>query len=680
MVKICAEYVWCDVNGLYRSKTKIIELKGLDSRLDVTTYPKWNYDGSSTQDAMNMEFNEITECQLYPISIYPDPFRDSDTDVIVWCYNTFLKPDIDKYESIMNNKSSKNNSNNDSNNNSNSESNKDDNSESNNDSNSESNNDSYSKSNNDYNNTRSDSDSSAVENINFHKEKNHNYNRIQKRFELGLSQLNDLDYIKVMNEYPINTNMKYAIKCFDTIFKKHEPMFGFEQEFFMINPETSMPYGFIDRITQNNQKSYFWEIIDTLLNFMFGFNDKYIPISGKQGPYYCGIGNQYAFQREFLEDTLKKSILMGLSITGMNYEVAPGQAEFQVCHTGIEACNQLHMMRYLLLRNGEFYDVNISFKSQEIPSCEFNNSGCHTNFSTKNMRINNYDLINENNNNDPSLSIGQKTLTNFVGLDYIMSVCKSFDTDICNDKDEFEYVFGKDNTDRLDGENETSEWYDYSIGIGTRCTSIRIPIGVALSGKGYLEDRRPGSNVCPYAISCWLMNQVIHHDYMINKYSYYYYNKEDREDFTDTDSDTDTDTDSDLNKNNNSGSKKVLNDNKCPCGIQNNKCNNENYNTCTNSLDSDNVPSVSCQLDSNINDTLDTQDRLETNVDDYYINNKNKINSINETSFSKNQNNSLTKNLENMNSKSLNNKPTDMSTYIGSLLFGKSSSSAKKEN
>ena len=105
----------------------------------------------------------------------------------------------------------------------------------------------------------------------------------------------------------------------------------------------------------------------------------------------------------------------------------------------------------------------------------------------------------ENKNIDMNIKVSTNEDTNelldntnekLVGLNYIMSVCNSFDKDICNDKTDFEYVFGKDNTNRLDGENETSEWYDFRVGIGTRDTSVRIPIGVALSGFGYLRRQK----------------------------------------------------------------------------------------------------------------------------------------------------------------------------------------------
>ena len=198
---------------------------------------------------------------------------------------------------------------------------------------------------------------------------------------------------------------------------------------------------------------------------------------------------------EVLEDCMNKALQMGLSITGFNYEVAPGQAEFQVCDYGIDACHQLMMLRYLLIANGESYGIKISFDNCVIPGGKYNHSGCHTNFSTSKMRTRdtpeNEDLV---------------------GLEYIKDVINNFDTDILDNRQDFEEVFGNGVTQRLAGDLETSSWRRFNWGFGTRCTSIRIPISVARNGYGYLEDRRPGANVDPYAIVNWLTEQVIEYE------------------------------------------------------------------------------------------------------------------------------------------------------------------------
>jgi len=42
----------------------------------------------------------------------------------------------------------------------------------------------------------------------------------------------------------------------------------------------------------------------------------------------------------------------------------------------------------------------------------------------------------------------------------------------------------------------------FSYGCGNRAASFRIPTSVmASNGKGYIEDRRPASNIDPYVVS-----------------------------------------------------------------------------------------------------------------------------------------------------------------------------------
>ena len=84
-------------------------------------------------------------------------------------------------------------------------------------------------------NTDTNKNNDIVSNTNNNETEIHekfNKNRIDERFNMGLSHLDDFEYLKTMNEYPINKNMLYAIKGFKTIYKDHEPMFSFEQEFY----------------------------------------------------------------------------------------------------------------------------------------------------------------------------------------------------------------------------------------------------------------------------------------------------------------------------------------------------------------------------------------------------------------------------------------------------------------
>ena len=56
-------------------------------------------------------------------------------------------------------------------------------------------------------------------------------------------------------------------------------------------------------------------------------------------------------------------------------------------------------------------------------------------------------------------------------------------------------VYGADNDLRLTGRHETGHISSFSSGVANRGASIRIPRHVAHKGFGYLEDRRPASNI-----------------------------------------------------------------------------------------------------------------------------------------------------------------------------------------
>jgi len=62
-------------------------------------------------------------------------------------------------------------------------------------------------------------------------------------------------------------------------------------------------------------------------------------------------------------------------------------------------------------------------------------------------------------------------------------------------------VYGLDNHLRLTGSNETCSINEFRWGIGDRTASIRIPSSINdKTTPGYLEDRRPASNVDPYQV------------------------------------------------------------------------------------------------------------------------------------------------------------------------------------
>ena len=156
----------------------------------------------------------------------------------------------------------------------------------------------------------------------------------------------------------------------------------------------------------------------------------------------------------------------------------PGQWEYQVGPTeGIAIGDQLWMSRYLLQRVGEDFNVTISFAPKLFD--DWNGSGCHTNFSTETMRA----------------GTG--------GMKYIEDMMAKF-----ADKHTVHIgLYGDDNQKRLTGIHETSSMDTFSFGVSNRAASFRIPTQVAHdNGKGYIEDRRPASNIDPYIVGAMLVN------------------------------------------------------------------------------------------------------------------------------------------------------------------------------
>lgn len=79
--KVLAEYVWADAVGNTRSKTRTLPT---DRTKAVEDLPKWNFDGSSTDQAPG----DDSEVILRPVRIFRDPFRprsDGVDNILVMC-------------------------------------------------------------------------------------------------------------------------------------------------------------------------------------------------------------------------------------------------------------------------------------------------------------------------------------------------------------------------------------------------------------------------------------------------------------------------------------------------------------------------------------------------------------------------------------------------------------------
>ena len=79
--KALAEYVWVDAAGNCRSKTRTLPVARTES---VESLPRWNFDGSSTNQAPG----DDSEVILRPCRIFRDPFRprnDGVDNILVMC-------------------------------------------------------------------------------------------------------------------------------------------------------------------------------------------------------------------------------------------------------------------------------------------------------------------------------------------------------------------------------------------------------------------------------------------------------------------------------------------------------------------------------------------------------------------------------------------------------------------
>lgn len=251
----------------------------------------------------------------------------------------------------------------------------------------------------------------------------------------------------------VTNNRVNALEIFNK-YKNEKPMYGIEQEFFLSDVDYK-PL-FVKEIQQTKDGA--WD---------------------PQGNYYCGIGARNIIGRQFIEEALELCVYAELNITGMNAEVAPGQWEFQVCATGIDVCDQLYILRYILQRLAEKYDWTINFHPKPVEG-DWNGSGCHVNFSTENMR-------NEN------------------GMDHILNGIEK----LAKKHEEHMSVYGTDNEKRMTGKHETADYNSFNYGVANRGASIRIPVDTATNKKGYFEDRRPASNMDPYLVTSKILETVM---------------------------------------------------------------------------------------------------------------------------------------------------------------------------
>lgn len=236
----------------------------------------------------------------------------------------------------------------------------------------------------------------------------------------------------------------------------------------------------------------------------FGFEQEYTLFKGSrplgfgedrrfpaaQGPYYCGVGADEVFGRDLVEDHLSKCLAAGIKITGINAEVMPGQWEFQVGgpdQDALTASDHLWVARWLLYRLGEQYGIHATLDPKPVPG-DWNGAGMHTNFSTAQMRGSRFDEAD--------------MLPGPFGMKAIEQWCSKARGRVT----EHLAAYGDGIEMRLTGKHETCSYKEFRWGVSDRTASIRIPLAARQTGSGYLEDRRPNANACPYRVAAAVLS------------------------------------------------------------------------------------------------------------------------------------------------------------------------------
>lgn len=247
-------------------------------------------------------------------------------------------------------------------------------------------------------------------------------------------------------------------------------------------PHSSNTRAKLREITKNHLNKEFWFGIE---QEYFIYETELKPYNwpegypNPQGRYYCGIGGDVAWGREISDNHLNTMLDFGICVSGTNGEVAPSQWEYQIGPGDpLLIADYLWFSRYLLNLEAEKHKLNIKLNPKPIKG-DWNGSGAHVNFSTKQMR-------------------------EHMSQEYLDGLIESLR--ITHEEHIAEY--GEYNHERLTGLHETCSIKEFKAGYADRTCSIRIPNSVKIEGKGYLEDRRPAANLDPYKALAKLIETI----------------------------------------------------------------------------------------------------------------------------------------------------------------------------
>jgi glutamine synthetase len=259
---------------------------------------------------------------------------------------------------------------------------------------------------------------------------------------------------EVMNADGSAHDTNYRAKLREVIeeYGDHSALFGFEQEYTLLNLTNGRPLGFPEGINH---------------------------FAKPQGEFYCGVGADQVKARDLVEEHLDICLEAGLRVSGINAEVMIGQWEYQIGPLGaLDVSDQIIISRYFLYKVAEKYDVGVTIHPKPVHG-DWNGSGCHINFSTK-----------------ETMADG--------GLEVINFICEG----LKKTHDEHIAEYGSNNDQRLVSKLETSSIDKFTYGVSDRGCSVRIPLDTNNNGKGYFEDRRPASNVEPYRACARILKSV----------------------------------------------------------------------------------------------------------------------------------------------------------------------------